>query len=39
MIYVVTNKETGEEVTRYCAIAPVKSLGYFGTYDHKEYHK
>ena len=38
-IWSVTNKETGEEVTRYCALSPVESLGDFSTYDHKEYHK
>lgn len=34
MIYVVTNNEIGEEVTRYCAVSPVESLGDFSTYDH-----
>ena len=36
MIYVVTNKETGAEVTRYCALSPVESLGDFSTHDHTE---
>ena len=33
-IWSVTNKETGEEVTRYCALSPVESLGDFSTHDH-----
>lgn len=34
MIYIVTNKLTGLEVTRYCAVAPVALLGNFETHDH-----
>lgn len=33
-IFIVTRKSDGAEVTRYCAVAPVASLGDFERHDH-----
>ena len=33
-IFIVTRKSDGTEVTRYCAVEPVASLGNFETHDH-----